>query len=274
MAWNGSDGKQKRSVVPSKGKPLCVKKFISFAILVISTILGLYLFNTSEINNRDDKESKRSTVISEYSMNTDSRPSIENDESTPDNDKIPVPVEDIHSVAVTNGCIVTYPNDPKTVKMLPRPVDKLPFETFPDNEIASILSIKPGDVAFLQDLPRDFDQQFAKSLLTKIVIDPDDDDATIAMKNDVREVRSILAQAVKNGESPREILMEERKRLHDLMGIRDNYIRLVREKYESGASDQEVADIVDAANMMLERYEIAKPIQLPVRTKIRLSKER
>lgn len=169
------------------------------------------------------------------------------------------------SVAVTNGLLVTYPNYPGVKMILPDPANRAPFNNISDNEIASILSIQPGRTVIDAPLPPDFDRRFAESLLEKIVITDEDTPEQAEMKERVLEARKVLAEAVKRGESPREILIEERKNMRRLMQLRDNYQQIVREQVENGASAQEIHDTVKAANLMLEKEGITHPVMLPMK---------
>lgn len=176
------------------------------------------------------------------------------------------------SVAVTNGLLVTYPNYPGVKMILPDPANRPPFKNILDNEIASILSIKPGDTVIDVPLPRDFDKKFAENLLDKVVITEDDTPEQAEMKRQVIEARKILVEAVKRGESPREILTEERKNLRRLMTLRDNYQQIVREQLKDGATAQEISDTVTAANKMLEKEGIEHPVVLPYKQALILKK--
>lgn len=174
------------------------------------------------------------------------------------------------SIAVTNGCLVTYPHYPGVQMVLPHPAFAPPFETLLDNEIARIVSAKPGDGFIDVPLPKNFDEKFAESLLVPIEISEDDTPEKAELKRQVKEARKILVEAVKRGESPRQILTEEAKTLRKLMQTRDNYQRILNEQIQSGASDQEINDTVNAANKMLEREGSDAKVILPWKTKIRI----
>lgn len=176
------------------------------------------------------------------------------------------------SIAITNGCLVTYPHCPGVQMVLPHPAFAAPFETLLDNEIARIISAKAGDSFIDVPLPKDFDEKFAESLLVKIEINDEDTPEKAELKRQVLEARKILVEAVKRGESPRQILTDEAKNLRHLMQTRDNFQRIIAEQIESGASDQEINDTVNAANQMLEQKGIEGKIMLPWKTKLRLQR--
>ena len=174
------------------------------------------------------------------------------------------------SIAVTNGCLVTYPHYPGVQMILPHPAFAAPFETLLDNEIARIISAKPGDDFIDVPLPKNFDDKFAESLLVPIKVNEDDTPEKAELKKQVLEARKVLVEAAKRGESPRQILEEEAKTLRRLMQTRDNFQRIVNEQIQNGATDQEINDTVNAANKMLEREGIDGKVMLPWKTKLRL----
>ena len=174
------------------------------------------------------------------------------------------------SIAVTNGCLVTYPHCPGVQLVLPHPAFAAPFNNISDNEIARILSIKPGDDFIDAPLPADFDRRFAESILSPIEDSDDDTPEKADLKDRVREARKVLIDAVKHGESPRQILTEEAKNLRRMMQIRDNYQRLVNEQIQEGASDQDINDLVRAANQLLNKEGVEARVRLPYKTKLRI----
>ena len=178
------------------------------------------------------------------------------------------------SVAVTNGVVVTYPNCPGVEMILPHPKYASPFRNISDNEIARIISARPGAAFVDVPLPRDFDRRFTQSLLEPIRIEDGDSPERANLKRQVMEARAILAQAAKNGESPRAILVEEAKNLRRLMGIRDSYQHMVLEQIRKGASDQEINDTVNAANRLLKEEGIKVKVRLPYMDKLRIDKAR
>ena len=249
--------------------------FLVFFLVVVAIIL--ILKNSHPAQKHQDKD-HRPSLIADVGTNKQTSAQATNATTNKWPEKAPHPDgrwrhgEGPRSVAVTNGYVVTYPNDPSVQMILPRPQDAPPFYDYSDNEIASILSIKPGETAILVPLPPDFDQKFVNSLTTKIEILPDDPPEKAELKRQVLQAREVLKEAVKNGESPREILLAERKNLHRLMSMRDNYQSIVNEQVASGASAEDVQDTINAANMMLEKEGITNPVRLPYRERVRLRK--
>ena len=178
------------------------------------------------------------------------------------------------SVAVTNGCLVTYPNCPGVQLILPHPSFAAPFENISDNELARLLTARPGDDFIDAPLPKDFDARFAESLLSPIRITEDDSPEKAEMKRLVIEARKTLAEAVKRGESPRQILDEEAKNMRRLMQIRDNYQRIVDEQIAECASESEISELVSAANKVLEKEGVESRVMPPGWMRLRVTLEK
>ena len=176
------------------------------------------------------------------------------------------------SVAITNGVVVKYPNCPGVEMILPHPKFAAPFKNISDNEIARILSTKSGSTFIDVPLPHDFDEKFKHSLKQEIVITDSDSEESANLKRQVLEARKILLEAIKKGESPREILIEESKNMRRLMGIKDNYQKIIAEEIKKGATDQDIKEIVFAANQLLKKEGINSRIRLPYPIKLRLDK--
>lgn len=279
MAWNKPSpnrqfvgiGKPNRSV----GRVI-LRAFIAIAVAIFG-IVAWQVFRQTEETDTEVPQKKTSLIKQavpvvkkeEVIVQTNKWP-----ERSPHPDGKWRHGEGPRSIAVTNGCLVTYPHCPNVQLILPHPAFAAPFDNISDNEIARILRTKPGD-SFIDDpLPRDFDQRFANSMLSPIEINDDDPPETVELKSQVKEARKILLQALKNGESPRQILMDEAKNIRKLMRIKDNYQQMVKDQIESGATDQEINDTVNAANKLLEQSGISSKIRLPYKTKLRIDSEK
>lgn len=94
----------------------------------------------------------------------------------------------------------------------PKPI----FDNPSDQVLALAIGTKPGDaMPPLPDLTG-IDEDFAKSLLTPIVINADDTDEVKAMKEAVAETRAYIAEEVKKGRSVMEVLMEHQAEMERL----------------------------------------------------------
>ena len=94
----------------------------------------------------------------------------------------------------------------------PKPV----FDNPSDQVLALAIGTNPGDaMPPLPDLTG-IDEDFAKSLLTPIVINEDDTDEVKALKEAVAGTRAYIAEEVKKGRSVMEVLMEHQAEMERL----------------------------------------------------------
>lgn len=276
MAWNQST--DKLDAQTEAKKPFFRNLILWGIVIAVIGFCGIcYLLTGKDApkHPKPDKSKMIRDVAPSVPVVTNTPPDISKKkwpDKPPHKDGIWRHGEGPRSIAVTNGCVVSYPNDPTVEMIIPRPQDLPPFKNICDNEIASILSIKPGQAVIELPLPRDFDKRFRKVVDEPIEITEDDPPEKAELKRQVIEARAVLKEAMDRGESPRQILIDERKNLRKLMGIRDNYQAMVNEQIKKNASDQEIADTVAAANMLLEKKGINTKVRLPYKEKLRIDK--
>ena len=146
------------------------------------------------------------------------------------------------------------------------------FENRSDNEIASILMTNPGNaVVGTKRYDKWFEKQFLKSIETPIEVSPDDEPWQADLKKLVIQARLELKEAHDKGEDIATIMSESRQQLQDLA----KYKQSVKQKYAQNvkecATEQEVADLQKAVNVMLEEKGCA-PMNFTPLTKMRLMK--
>ena len=282
MPWNGcgQTGPRKSiSKVSQKSKAI----FFILILLLLLVVIGILvvLFNNQPLQRNvqigkqsvyaPKKETLRTKRITTPLANTNS-PKIWPKKNPNRKDGQWLHGEGPRSIATTNGIVVTYPHCPGIEMILPHKKFAAPFKNISDNEIARILSTRPGSTFIDVPLPRNFDEKFKASLNEDIIFNETDSEETVNLKQQIIEARKILVEAIKRGESPREILIEESKNLRRLMGIKDNYQKIIAEEIKAGASDQDISEIVDAANKLLEREGIKNKIPLPYPIKLRINR--
>ena len=283
MAWNRSkDENGKRRIENGSKSSILNPRFAIAAIVILAVIGGIawWALRGPESSSREQDAPKRLAPkpLPENAANPAAAVPQQKEESTANKwpERSPHPDgewrhgEGPRSIAVTNGCLVTYPHCPGVQMVLPHPAFAAPFETLLDNEIARLISAKPGDDFIDVPLPKNFDEKFVEELLVPIEVKDDDTPEKAELKKQVNEARKILAEAARRGESPRQILEEEAKSLRRLMQTRDNYQRIVNEQIQNGASDQDINDTVNAANKMLEREGADAKVMLPWKTRLRI----
>lgn len=149
------------------------------------------------------------------------------------------------------------------------------FKYHSENMLAAMLKMKGGFRSSAKiKHPEKMDKDFEKSLNEPIMIAPDDDSETIAIKNAVIEAKELIAKRIKNGETFHDIYFELSDNATKVATIRSELMRIKREMTKKGATDKEIADHVAAANRLLNEYN-AKNISLPssIRQRIELEKD-
>lgn len=146
------------------------------------------------------------------------------------------------------------------------------FENRSDNEIAGILMAKPGEaVVGTKRYDKWFEKQFLKSIETPIKVSPDDEPWQADLKKLVMQARLELKQAHDKGEDIAAIMSESRQQLQDLAKYKQSVKQIYAQNVKECATEQEVADLQKAVNVMLEEKGCA-PINFTPLTKMRLMK--
>lgn len=146
------------------------------------------------------------------------------------------------------------------------------FENRSDNEIAGILMAKPGEaVVGTKRYDKWFEKQFLKSIETPIKVSPDDEPWQADLKKLVMQARLELKEAHDKGEDIATIMSESRQQLQDLAKYKQSVKQIYAQNVKECATEQEVADLQKAVNVMLEEKGCA-PMNFTPLTKMRLMK--
>ena len=146
------------------------------------------------------------------------------------------------------------------------------FESRSDNEIAGILMAKPGEaVVGTKRYDKWFEKQFLKSIETPIEVSPDDEPWQADLKKLVMQARLELKEAHDKGEDIATIMTESRQQLQDLSKYKQSVKQIYAQNVKECATEQEVADLQKAVNVMLEEKGCA-PMNFTPLTKMRLMK--
>ena len=146
------------------------------------------------------------------------------------------------------------------------------FENRSDNEIAGILMANPGEaVVGTKRYDKWFEKQFLKSIETPITVSPDDEPWQADLKKLVIQARLELKEAHDKGEDIAAIMSESRQQLQDLSKYKQSVKQIYAQNVKECATEQEVADLQKAVNVMLEEKGCA-PINFTPLTKMRLMK--
>ena len=146
------------------------------------------------------------------------------------------------------------------------------FENRSDNEIAGILMANPGNaVVGTKRYDKWFEKQFLKSIETPITVSPDDEPWQADLKKLVIQARLELKEAHDRGEDIAAIMSESRQQLQDLAKYKQSVKQIYAQNVKECATEQEVADLQKAVNVMLEEKGCA-PMNFTPLTKMRLMK--
>ena len=146
------------------------------------------------------------------------------------------------------------------------------FENRSDNEIAGILMANPGEaVVGTKRYDKWFEKQFLKSIETPITVSPDDEPWQADLKKLVIQARLELKEAHDKGEDIAAIMSESRQQLQDLSKYKQSVKQIYAQNVKEWATEQEVADLQKAVNVMLEEKGCA-PMNFTPLTKMRLMK--
>lgn len=152
-----------------------------------------------------------------------------------------------------------YTNDAAIVR------SRAKYAIFPhesENKIAALLTLEPGQTMIGSFDLRGVQADFLKSCEVPIVITKEDTPETVALKNLMNEVKIELKERIANGEKLEDILSETQKEYQRLARCKMEMQQAINELKEEGiSSEQELDDILSAANKILEEKGIA-PIEL------------
>ena len=144
----------------------------------------------------------------------------------------------------------------------PHPKPTAHYRIFKDranNDIAFVISTEPGTrVLGNHEFGEAFTKRFLRSLETPIKIEPTDSPHDKELKQAVIEAREELRKAYNNGEDIGKIMNESRAELQKLGAYKAEIEREVAKLVaKPGVSADDMEDLIDAANLMLEKKGVA-----------------
>ena len=153
---------------------------------------------------------------------------------------------------------VPNPDDFKNPIRIERSTGLPHFNHPVEDEIATLISVTPGETLVGEISYRGFNSDFVNALLDKIEFSDDDSDYDREIKQGVIEVKKDLAERIKNGEDLVQILKDARSELMRSAEYKNQIGDFVREQLlDPTVSDDEFKDAISAANKLLESKGIA-----------------
>lgn len=140
------------------------------------------------------------------------------------------------------------------------------FSNPAEQMIAVVLTVPPGaksisDPEMLFD--KDFDKWFTQAMVNKIEISPEDSEYDRSVKQMVIDAKKEMAQRVKGGEMPSQMMKDVWKELQSLAYCKEEMDNAVRDAIRNGElSDEDVEITLEAANKVLQTRGI-DPIKMP-----------
>lgn len=149
------------------------------------------------------------------------------------------------------------------------------FDSFTDNEFATLLTLKPGEMLIGGGVfPKDYEARFLKSLETPIIVSKDDPDDIKDVKRAVIQTRLEMKAALDRGEDIRQYVKAAYEEAQKLASYKDVIAEELRNlRSQPDLTDDDIDVFVEAANKMLESKGIA-PIKVGPLTRWRLLNQR
>lgn len=233
---------------------------IAAAAIVAIALAAFLLLNRSRDGDGGSAEKARAQKPAEAKPGKSNPASAAEDMSNPDEEEAPVTkpkAEERPSSPWAN-------KPPRVIKH--RAADKKPRRFAYDSEelIADLLEIEPGTPMF-GELPygKRFNEDFKKAVAQKVEINPEDDEYTVALKNQVQAVKDDFKQILLAGGDVGEEMRKARNELKELGAFRESLKRELFDLRKSGQhSSDDMKGYIEAANKMLEAKGLA-PLKVP-----------
>lgn len=131
-----------------------------------------------------------------------------------------------------------------------KPKRKL-FKHHSENYICGLMRTPLGMPIVRGRLPRNFDEDFAKSYAEEIEIEPGDTEEDIAIKQAMIDFKEEIRDQIANGASVSKMVLDSREEQNRLAEYRKNLMRAIADLRREGATREELNEAREAANTML-----------------------
>ena len=267
MSWNKPTTETKANAKPNR-KPAPRLLLIAAAGVALAVVVALLVCSTGRDAPNDGDKAATSRVIK----------AVQPQLSTNKAEK-PVPLyatkfwelDESKTNGFTEGMIRKWKLARRPLpKVMPKAnYRKAKYEIFnhrSENAIAGLLMHKPGQGMIGTPVYGEkFEQDFLKSCEEPIIIDENDDDYSRSLKEQMKETKIELRQRMADGESLGQILLDTHKELQKLGQIRQSIEEDMRKAIrETAATEADVDDCFEAANMMLESKGLAPMRSNPI----------
>lgn len=158
-----------------------------------------------------------------------------------------------------------------------KPRNRLPprklYDTWSENYIVGLMRTIPGSRAPSIVLPNNFDDEFKARIADAIKYDPEDTPEDREIRESMQALKKEMAKMIGQGMTPTEIIVAERNELNRIADFRAVAAKELYQLKRGGASDQEIDDYIEAANLKMEELGAMKFKPRNYIEQIRLNKE-
>ena len=255
MPWNQA----RKKVLPSRKQKSWKLYGTVFGVFVLLLSVAVFFI---EVGNKDRE------VIEKPTKAEKKTPKITKGNShsrTPVRKKVPIHkmsdkdrlerLEKMYGTNIPENLKTTYyflKNPPTTTYKPPKRREDI-FKHHSERTIAAVILLSPGSFVLQRPIyDESFDMSFRKSLEEPTLFSNDDTPDERELKEAVNDVKAELAERMRNGEKPSEILTECMNTAYELGKYKRDIEELLLEIEEDPTkSNQDVEDFVNAANKML-----------------------
>lgn len=132
-----------------------------------------------------------------------------------------------------------------------RPKRKL-FKHYSENYICGLMRTPLGMPIVRGRLPKNFDEDFAKSYADEIRMEPEDTEEDIALKRAMIDFKEEVRGLIANGASVSQIVLDAREEQNSLAEYRKDMMRTIADLRRGGATREMLNEAREAANIMLD----------------------
>ena len=274
MAWNGSGGKTingalgaKLPAGSAKNSPSIMRGAFA-ALAVVLLMASCWLWLSRQNDTADADQPKQSQKPKETRNPAKPKPQVVKDEEVPS-----APIETKpepqrfgkYEVEVDeNGERWIYRNGKRRHIMSAKPgTSRQLFFNHAENLLSAILTVKPGEMIVGFDIDdRRFVDDFLVSLKTPIEITDDDTPEERTEKELVIEAKKQLQRYYKEGLDIAQIVREEYREVSKLNALKTDLTANITKMRNEGAPAEQIAEQIEASNIMLKRYGVEHEFKL------------
>lgn len=262
MAWNKPSTENQQQKTPNVKAPSAKRGIIAVAAVVVALgALSLWMFSGNDGEDAASTKKDRG-LIKEVTPSV--MPKAEAKPAAPELSPRERQLKEIldrygDNIPDNLKATVEYLKHPPVQSFHPMRTKADIFKCRSDRQIAAMLMITPGDWMLRKPTYDEmFDSDFEASLNEKIEFEDSDTDEQRELKEAVIATREDLAKKLKFGIKPSDIMNSEADSLYQLGNYRrDLQNEITKISSDENVSDEDVRDLVSAANQMLKSKGLA-----------------